>query len=62
MPRQMHLGSLSHGVGGHVAGWRMPDAETHKERFEPIARERSGRQWVTTPQGVFLPRLAGASI
>jgi len=38
MPRQMHLGSLSHGVGGHVAGWRMPGAETHKERFEPIAR------------------------
>lgn len=38
MQRQMHLGSLSHGVGGHVAGWRMPGAESHKERFEPIAR------------------------
>jgi N-acetyl-S-(2-succino)cysteine monooxygenase len=38
MPKQMHLGSLSHGVGGHVAGWRMPGAESHKERFEPIAR------------------------
>jgi FMN-dependent oxidoreductase (nitrilotriacetate monooxygenase family) len=38
MPKQMHLGSMSHGVGGHVAGWRMPGAESHKERFEPIAR------------------------
>jgi FMN-dependent oxidoreductase (nitrilotriacetate monooxygenase family) len=38
MPKQMHLGSLSHGVGGHVAGWRMPGAETEKENFDLIAR------------------------
>lgn len=38
MQKQMHLGSLSHGVGGHVAGWRMPGAQAHKESFEPIAR------------------------
>ena len=38
MPRQMHLGSLSHGVGSHVAGWRMPGAETEKENIEHIAR------------------------
>lgn len=37
MQKQMHLGSLSHGVGGHVAGWRMPGAQAHKESFEPIA-------------------------
>ncbi|WP_149536768.1 LLM class flavin-dependent oxidoreductase [Siccirubricoccus phaeus] len=36
--RKMHLGSLSHGVGGHVAGWRMPGAETEKERFEKVAQ------------------------
>ncbi|MBM3571161.1 MAG: LLM class flavin-dependent oxidoreductase [Alphaproteobacteria bacterium] len=34
----MHLGSLSHGVGAYVAGWRMPGAETEKERFELVAR------------------------
>jgi N-acetyl-S-(2-succino)cysteine monooxygenase len=34
----MHLGSLSHGVGGHVAGWRMPGAETQKEKFDRVAR------------------------
>lgn len=38
MQRQMHLGSLSHGVGGHVAGWRMPGAESEKEKFASIAR------------------------
>src|SRR5258706_741904 len=38
MQRQMHLGSLSHGVGSHVAGWRMPGAESQKEKFELIAR------------------------
>lgn len=38
MPRQMHLGSLSHGVGSHVAGWRMPGAETEKENFDLVAR------------------------
>ena len=38
MQRQMHLGSLSHGVGSHVAGWRMPDAESQKEVFELVAR------------------------
>lgn len=37
MKKKMHLGSLSHGVGGHVAGWRMPGAETEKERFEKVA-------------------------
>ena len=37
MQKKMHLGSLSHGVGGHVAGWRMPGAQAHKESFEPIA-------------------------
>ena len=34
MTRQMHLGSLSHGVGGHVAGWRMPGAHSTKEKLE----------------------------
>ncbi|HEY4249623.1 MAG TPA: LLM class flavin-dependent oxidoreductase, partial [Roseomonas sp.] len=38
MTQQMHLGSLSHGIGGHVAGWRMPGAETRKEAFDLIAR------------------------
>lgn len=38
MPKQMHLGSLSHGVGSHVAGWRMPGAETEKENFDLVAR------------------------
>lgn len=38
MRKQMHLGSLSHGVGSHVAGWRMPGAETEKENFDLIAR------------------------
>jgi FMN-dependent oxidoreductase (nitrilotriacetate monooxygenase family) len=37
MTRQMHLGSLSHGVGGHVSGWRMPGAHSSKERLGPIA-------------------------
>src|SRR5215471_12585789 len=37
MSKQMHLGSLSHGVGSHVAGWRMPGAETEKENFELVA-------------------------
>ena len=36
MPKQMHLGSLSHGVGSHVAGWRMPGAETEKENFDLV--------------------------
>jgi FMN-dependent oxidoreductase (nitrilotriacetate monooxygenase family) len=34
----MHLGSMSHGVGGHVAGWRMAGAESDKEKFAPVAR------------------------
>jgi FMN-dependent oxidoreductase (nitrilotriacetate monooxygenase family) len=38
MAKQMHLGSLSHGVGAHVAGWRMPGAETQKERFNVVAK------------------------
>jgi FMN-dependent oxidoreductase (nitrilotriacetate monooxygenase family) len=38
MRKKMHLGSLSHDVGGHVAGWRMPGAETEKERFEKVAQ------------------------
>ena len=38
MQKQMHLGSLSHGVGSHVAGWRMPGAETEKENFDLVAR------------------------
>lgn len=38
MTRQMHLGSLSHGVGGHVAGWRMPGAHSTKEKLENIAQ------------------------
>jgi FMN-dependent oxidoreductase (nitrilotriacetate monooxygenase family) len=38
MNKQMHLGSLSHGVGSHVAGWRMPGAETEKENFELVKR------------------------
>jgi FMN-dependent oxidoreductase (nitrilotriacetate monooxygenase family) len=38
MSKQMHLGSLSHGVGSHVAGWRMPGAETEKENFELVVR------------------------
>ncbi|CAH1649830.1 N-acetyl-S-(2-succino)cysteine monooxygenase [Hyphomicrobiales bacterium] len=35
--KMMHLGSLSHGVGGHVAGWRMPGANSDKEKFVGIA-------------------------
>ena len=38
MHRQMHLGSLSHGVGSHVAGWRMEGAESQKEDFELVVR------------------------
>jgi len=38
MTKMMHLGSLSHGVGGHVAGWRMPGAISDKEKFEGIAQ------------------------
>lgn len=38
MTRQMHLGSLSHGVGGHVAGWRMPGAHSTKEKLELITQ------------------------
>jgi FMN-dependent oxidoreductase (nitrilotriacetate monooxygenase family) len=38
MTKRMHLGSLSHGVGGHVAGWRMPGAETEREKFDKVAR------------------------
>jgi len=38
MTRQMHLGSLSHGVGGHVAGWRMPGAHSTKEKLDAIAQ------------------------
>ncbi|WP_210492374.1 LLM class flavin-dependent oxidoreductase [Microvirga antarctica] len=37
MQKMMHLGSLSHGVGGHVAGWRMPGALSDKEKFAGIA-------------------------
>src|SRR5258708_6510461 len=35
--KKMHGGSGWRGVGGHVAGWRMPGARAHKESFEPIA-------------------------
>ncbi len=38
MTKLMHLGSLSHGVGGHVAGWRMPGAHSTKEKLEVIAQ------------------------
>ena len=38
MTRQMHLGSLSHGVGGHVAGWRMPGAEQRFTDIQSITR------------------------
>lgn len=37
MQKMMHLGSLSHGVGAHVAGWRLPGAETHKEQLSVVA-------------------------
>src|SRR5260221_3686791 len=38
MQRKMHLGSLAHGVGAHVAGWRMPGAEAGRESFASISR------------------------
>lgn len=38
MPKHMHLGSLAHGVGSHVAGWRMPGAVTNQESFEVVTR------------------------
>lgn len=38
MGKMMHLGSLSHGVGGHVAGWRMPGATSEKEKFGSVAQ------------------------
>ena len=38
MQKKMHLGSLAHGVGAQVAGWRMPGAEAGKESFASISR------------------------
>jgi hypothetical protein len=35
--RKMHLGSLSYGAGGHVAGWRVPGADVDSENFAVIA-------------------------
>jgi FMN-dependent oxidoreductase (nitrilotriacetate monooxygenase family) len=38
MSRMMHLGLLAMGAGGHVAGWRMPDAEWGSENLSLLRR------------------------
>ncbi|RKK03601.1 LLM class flavin-dependent oxidoreductase [Pseudoroseomonas wenyumeiae] len=38
MNRMMHLGLLAMGAGGHVAGWRMPDAEWGSENLSLLRR------------------------
>ena len=34
----IHLGMILLGAGGHVAGWRMPDAEWGSENFPLLKR------------------------
>ncbi|MGC4251598.1 MAG: NtaA/DmoA family FMN-dependent monooxygenase [Sphingobium sp.] len=38
MPKQMHLGKIITGTGGHIVGWRMPQAEFGAQNVELTKR------------------------